>query len=278
MKTEHRQILVLVVSFIVGLAAFFFTHAYLGNKYREIEKRRAEIEGRYKLVEVVVADTTLVPGIAIDMKNIAQTKVPRNALGGEPVLAADFEKIIGVKVAHTIEKGQPILWAFLSTPQGPRSGLSPSIRSGLRAVSISAGGVSAVSGLVQPNDRVDVMGTFEFPSPAGNGQTEVVTLTILQNVTVLATGTQIGKSWQDTGSGRFGGAAGYSMVTLQVTPNEAELLVFAGYMKGRLTLSLRNPSDISYLKGADLQNVNFEHLEKKIPEYNEVRQRDARIR
>lgn len=280
MKTEQRQIIVLVVSFVIGLAAFFFTHAYLGNKKRALERELANIRGRYQEIEVVVADETLVPGVAIDMNKIRRRPVPRTAIGGEPVLAVDYEKILGVKVEQTIGKGQPILWAFLATSQRPRTGLSPTIRSGLRAVSVSVGGASAVSGLVQVNDRVDVLGTFEFPVAGGaKEQTEVVTLTILQNVTVLATGNQIAKSWSGSYADRRTGAGtGYSTVTVQVTPNEAELLVFAGYMKGRLTLSLRNPTDITYLKEADLQNVNFEHLEKKIPEYNELRQKDPRIR
>jgi len=47
-------------------------------------------------------------------------------------------------------------------------------------------------------------------------------------------------------------------------------------MKGRLTLSLRNPSDVvDYLQAKDLESVNFQDIEKKIPEYNSIRQRSV---
>jgi pilus assembly protein CpaB len=66
---------------------------------------------------------------------------------------------------------------------------------------------------------------------------------------------------------RKGGS--YSSVTLLVTPKEAEMLVFA-MQKGRLTLDLRNPADVSSAR--DLTNINFNYLEKKVGEFNDARQ------
>ena len=132
-------------------------------------------------------------------------------------------------------------------------------------------GASGVSGMVQPTDRIDVLGTFSFPSKRVPGEMETVTLTILQDVTVLATGQRLAKQNVYRRSGRD---TSYSTVTVEVTPREGELLVFAQQIKGRLALALRNPSDVSF--ESDLPEINFEHLESKLPELNLFRQRNIR--
>jgi len=65
--------------------------------------------------------------------------------------------------------------------------------------------------------------------------------------------------------------ASYNTVTLAVTTREAELLVFAQHMRGQLKLSLRNPSDMGY--EPELPSVDFQHIESKLSEYNEIRQK-----
>ena len=70
--------------------------------------------------------------------------------------------------------------------------------------------------------------------------------------------------------------ASYNSVTVEVTPREAELLVFAEHVRGQLILALRNPTDLSYEK--DLPNINFQHLENRLPELNEYRQKYIRMK
>jgi Flp pilus assembly protein CpaB len=71
-----------------------------------------------------------------------------------------------------------------------------------------------------------------------------------------------------------GRSFGYSSVTFEVTPREAELLVFAQHMRGQLTLSLRHPEDVTFERA--LPEVNFQYLEKSLPEINLNRQREIR--
>jgi pilus assembly protein CpaB len=164
------------------------------------------------------------------------------------------------------------MWSYVDMPDHGRAGLATMVKPGLRAISIAVSGPSAVSGLVQPNDRVDILGTFTFPSRKKNGDTEAVTLTVLQDVTVLATGPKLGKT--GIGSASYGPAGGYSTVSLEVTPREAEMLVFAQHVKGQLLLTLRNEEDVSFEK--DLPEVDFDHIEKELPELNLNRQREIR--
>jgi pilus assembly protein CpaB len=154
-------------------------------------------------------------------------------------------------------------------------GLSSQITPGLRAVSLPIGGAQAVSGMVRPSDRIDVLGTFAFPSKTQPDVMETVTLTVLQDVTVLATGQTTTRQLAAERGQRGGGAsAGYSTVTLEVSAEEAELLVFAQQMRGSLTLALRNPGDITWKR--DLPSVNFDHIQNALPEINLRRQRDIR--
>jgi pilus assembly protein CpaB len=118
--------------------------------------------------------------------------------------------------------------------------------------------------MVRPNDHVDVIGTFDFEG--AGGRRNFVTCTILQNVLVLATGSETSKSrLQTQGLNRA-----YSTVTLEVTPREAEMLAFAEQIKGRLVLTLRNRNDTSYEK--ELPKVDFEKIRGEIEELNLKRQ------
>jgi Flp pilus assembly protein CpaB len=117
------------------------------------------------------------------------------------------------------------------------------------------------------------MGSFSFPSRKNPQQMEWVTLTVLQDVTVLATGQTLGKQVGE-GNERSRPSAGYSTITVEVTPREAELLVFVENIRGHLTLSLRNPSDVSFER--DLPEINFDMLEKELPELNTFRQQKIR--
>jgi Flp pilus assembly protein CpaB len=113
-----------------------------------------------------------------------------------------------------------------------------------------------------------------MPARAAQGQMETVTLTILQDVSILATGSRMAKGEGGYQSAFEGRPTSFSSVTFEVTPREAELLVFAQNMKGQLTLTLRNPEDVTFEK--DMPEVNFKYLETKMPEMNVFRQRNIR--
>jgi pilus assembly protein CpaB len=144
------------------------------------------------------------------------------------------------------------------------TGISADIKKNMRAVSVNCSGAASVSGMVKPNDHVDVIGTFDFEGKSG--KRDFVTCTMLQNVLVLATGTETAKrSLQTAGLTR-----NYSTVTLEVTPREAEMLAFAEQLKGRIVLSLRNRKDVSYEK--ELPKVDFNKIQSEIEELNIQRQ------
>ncbi|MBM3891359.1 MAG: hypothetical protein FJ388_19780, partial [Verrucomicrobia bacterium] len=98
---------------------------------------------------------------------------------------------------------------------------------------------------------------------------DTVTLTILQDVTVLACGRNMSRRTMESDMPeRFGGDQ-YSAVTISVTPREAEMLVFA-HNKGKLTLALRNREDVTMPPLTE--SVDFGKLEKNFGQLNTQRQ------
>ena len=141
----------------------------------------------------------------------------------------------------------------------------------MRAVSLPVSSAAAVSCMIEPGDRIDILGTFTLPSRSNPAEMETVTLTLLQDVTVLAVGQTISRQLPGR---QKQGPSGYNSVTVEVTPRESELLVFAQQAKGSITLTLRNPADVYFEK--ELPETNFNELEKKLPDLNQFRQKKIR--
>jgi pilus assembly protein CpaB len=100
----------------------------------------------------------------------------------------------------------------------------------MRAISVRVNEVIGVAGFVVPGTRVDVMVVL----PQGDGSLARV---VVSNVQVLAAGTRY-----DQQAARDGKAVPSSVVTLLVTPEDAELVGLASN-QGTLLLTLRNPLD-----------------------------------
>ncbi|MEI6149430.1 MAG: Flp pilus assembly protein CpaB [bacterium] len=268
-----KQRIVLIVSVIVAVMAFWLTREYFQARLREIEQERERLLLSERRADVVAAKRALPEGTVLLKKDLAVKNTLAREVGKNTVLPENLDQLLGKKLRYSMDAEETLLWSYVDVPYAPGSGLAPTIKPGMRAISMSIGGAAGVSGLVQPNDRVDVLGSFSFPSRKNAQQMEWVTLTVLQDVTVLATGQTLGK--QAAGAAdRSRVASGYSTVTVEATPREAELLVFVENMRGHLTLSLRNPSDVTYER--DLPEINFDMFEKELPELNAYRQQKIR--
>lgn len=265
-----KQKFVLVASVLFGLAAALLSWTWIKSKEGDYARLRSDLIGKATKIKVVAAARNLPKGTVLQISDIGQIEVFESAVRGHAVLPDDYMRIMGRKLEHAIEKGAAIFWSDIEGGQVGYRGLSHDIQSGMRAVSIAVSGASAVSGMVRPNDTVDVLGTFIFSSTDSPDASELVTLTVLQNVTVLATGMETAKTMNPLQ--RSHGT--YSTVTLEVTPREAEVLVFAQQMKGRLALTLRNPADVHFER--ELPRVDFQRIETELRQLNEYRQRSIR--
>ena len=267
-----KQKLIPLVSIIVGIIAFVMTFQYLRGERRRLDKLREKLLADTQQVRVVAASTDIPAGTVIKRSDLGWIYSFKRTVGDRAVRPEDVPTIVGRKARFRIKAENPIFWTDIEGVGREGRSLASIVNPGLRALSISVGGAAAVSSMVRPNDHVDILGTFSFPSRAVEGQMETVTLTVLQDVTSLATGQTLANQLQSSKQRR--GSSGFSTVTVEVTPREAELLVFAQQARGRLVLSLRNASDVHFEK--DLPEIDLEYLEKELPKLNLLRQRNIR--
>jgi pilus assembly protein CpaB len=261
-----------IISIILGLLASVLTYQYLHGREKELADMKRKMSQGTKLIDVLAAKRDIPSGTVISMEDLAFLQIPDAFVLDDSVRREDANLMVGRKTVFPIKSNDPIMWSKIDDGKPASKGLASMITHRMRALSISVGGAAAVSGMVQPADRVDILGTFSFPSSVP-GEMETVTLTVLQDVTVLAVGRTTADQKASRGTASQGG---FSTVTLEVTPREAELLVFAEQSKGRLTLTLRNSSDIYFEK--DVPSLNFEKLRDSLPLINEYRQKTIRER
>jgi Flp pilus assembly protein CpaB len=120
----------------------------------------------------------------------------------------------------------------------PRSSLSLRTPPGKRALTIRIDSLSAVGGLINPGDYVDVLAHLKVPSDEDGAKTDIVTAVIFQNVQVLAVGTNL----QVTGGYADQQNARALNITVAVNPEEIGLFTFA-QRRGNFQLVLRAPEE-----------------------------------
>ena len=218
--------LVLLIAILIGVLAFWLSARYLSRE------KDALYAGAVK-IKVIAAAKDLPAMTVITAEDVGMLEVYKKAVGENVFLPEDFQRIKGKRLKYPVKKNSPIMWSQVDMPRVRDSGLSSIIKTRNRAISISISGAPAVSGLIKPNDHVDVLGTFTFPSRVNPQVMESVTLTLMQNVSVLATGAQIAGEEEVQNS-----RGGYSSVTFEVSPEEAE-----GLIGGRCDLGLIRSAD-----------------------------------
>ncbi|MBR2983239.1 MAG: Flp pilus assembly protein CpaB [Kiritimatiellae bacterium] len=259
-----KRKIVLVVSLAAGLLAAVLTRVCISAKDAEVKALKDSINRRYGTMEVLCFAREIPSGSELAKSDLGLKTVPAVGMRGQALTAENVADVVGRRVLIGHKRGDVVFWSDIEGGDPSATGLSADVKRQMRAVSINCTGAASVSSMVRPNDHVDVIGTFDFEG--AGGRRNFVTCTILQNVLVLATGSETAKSrLRSQGISRA-----YSTVTLEVTPREAEMLAFAEQIKGRLVLTLRNRNDTSYEK--ELPKVDFEKIRGEIEELNLKRQ------
>jgi pilus assembly protein CpaB len=178
-------------------------------------------------IDVIVAADDLQVGARVEEHDIKIIRIPSADLpAGAPRKRSD---VLGHGVIIPITKGEFILPTKLAG-ENAGAGLPSLIPPGMRAVSVHVNDVASVAGFVTPGTRVDVLLTG---TPTGG--TDPQTTTVLQNVEVLAAGHTLERT-------ATGEAQNVPVITLKVTPDDAERLTLAS-SEGKIQLALRNPLD-----------------------------------
>jgi pilus assembly protein CpaB len=206
----------LAISLIVGLLAggFVFT------QFRKLAQAKS-----IPTVPVVVTSRAIPLGTRLQAGDLRVMNWP----AARPVqgMFARIEDCVNRAAITSLVENEPLLEGKLAPKEGG-AGLSATIPSGMRAVSVSVNDVIGVAGFVVPGTMVDVLVT-------GNMGSGSVTRTILENVRVLAAGQKVEQD-------REGKPQTVPVITLLVSPEDANSLTMAS-TQGRIQLALRNTLD-----------------------------------
>lgn len=203
--------------------------------------------------EVLIASSDIAVGAKLDGSYRWQ-KWPEEAVtDGLITRTADpkaAEELADWVVRNIIYQGEPIRKSKLLGP-GERF-MSSMLPSGKRAVAVEISKDTSAGGFVLPNDFVDLIMTRKVSLASASGAAAVekfVTETILQNIRVLAIDQTIVED--EEGNKTIIGET----ATLELTPQQAEIVTVAQQMADRLSLSLRSIADIK-----DVPNADANHL------------------
>jgi pilus assembly protein CpaB len=202
------------------------------------------------MVDAVLAVGDLAPGQPIAEADVLVGRVPAFFLGDRAALSV--ESVVGRTPRAPILAGEVVSEFRLADPE-VGAGLNALVPIGQRAISVNISRGAALSGFLEPGNRVDVLATLE----ADDGL-DPATVMLLQDAPVLAVNEQP-QQVQDHRAvepGRF-----RPSVTLAVLPEQAEHLAHAE-KRGELRLALRSPLDSA---GIRLTTVDSADLLPKAP-------------
>lgn len=226
-------------SLILAAFAVFMIYSYISS-------RETELVSEYgNMTPVVVAREDIKELEIIDDRKVKLENIP--AKFQMPGHFKRVEDLYNTIASTPIKKGEQITVPRVTYP-GAQSGLSRQISIGKRALSIQVTEGQAVSRLLKPGDRVDILALVDY---AAGKKEKLKVKTVLQDVLVLSTGLYVTnsipivnlKNENETQQMKLNSYTNYNTVTLELTPFEVQKMVFLISAGNGIYLSLRNNDD-----------------------------------
>lgn len=236
---KSKPLIMLVVAVVIALVAAFMTYGWLQKKGRTATASA-------DTVSVGVAMVDLPWGTVLTDQVIKTVQFPKTSL--PPGQVPPPNTLVGRTLLYPVAANEPIFESRLAPTSVKGGGVAAVISPNKRAVAVKVDKIIGVSGFVHPGNRVDVMVTVA--EGKRGGESLAITKTVLENMLVLAVGTQL----EQTGSKEK--PVQVDVITLEVAPEEAEKLAHAA-AEGKVQMALRNPTDTSDVltRGATVPNL-----------------------
>jgi pilus assembly protein CpaB len=226
-------------SLMLAAIAVFMIYSY-------IESRETELQSDYgNQTPVVVAKEDIKELEIIDDRKVQLINVPSKFQ--MPGHFKRVEDLYNTIAAVPIKKGEQITVPRVTYP-GSQSGLSRQISIGKRAFALQVTENQAVSRLLKPGDRVDILAVVDY---ASGKKERMKAKTVLQDVLILSTGLFVTnsvpiinlKGESDSRQMKLNTYTNFNTVTLELTPFEVQKMVFLVSAGNGIYLSLRNNDD-----------------------------------
>ncbi len=219
---NRKSVIALVIGILSGGLAFYILY-----------QNASEIDQKATPVQVLVASDYIPAGVFLGPNMVEKKPVPGSYVS--PSAIRDLKEVDGLMTLVPISAGEQILSNKFGVGEET---LALALNPGYRAYTLAVDETSGVGNLVRPGNHVDILTKVETDKRS-------VTSFVFQNVQVLAVGQKL--NWKSSPAKNTStdasndDDAGYSTVTLAVTPEQAETLMD---LEGRpLRLVLRGPND-----------------------------------
>lgn len=251
---QQRASLFMAVAVLLAGIASVWAYHWLQSRETEL---RDEIQGTNRAQSVVVVNEDLPAGTAISAEAVRLLSLPAEAIP-EGVFD-DVSRVSGRIAVLPLRRNEPILETKLAPVEVARGGIAALTGHDRRAMAVHVDEVVAVAGFIHPGDHVDVLATLR----TDDDKSRPVTKIILENVPVLATG---GNATDASKNAPVGNAEGPHVMTLEVSPREAEKLALAA-SEGRIHLVLRHPLNGEKIDtdGATVEGLLGRRREPNVP-------------
>jgi pilus assembly protein CpaB len=211
---KHTSTIALIIGLSAGCICFFL----LFQKASEIDKKTTP-------VEVLVAARYIPPGSILTSDMILKKNIPESYVS--PSAVQNINEVSNLLTLVPISNGEQILSNKFGSSG---NSLAFNLNNGLRAYTLEVNETSGVGDLIHPGNHVDVIAKIT------SNKSQITTF-VLQDIEVLATGQKLAQSEQKSSDI----SEAYETVTLALTPDQAETLM---YIDGQpIRLLLRAPND-----------------------------------
>jgi pilus assembly protein CpaB len=247
---KNKAVIVLGSGILIALIAGLLAYSWLLERAKT-QARATETQ----LVAVAAADLKWGTVISNSKKMVKAVPFLKRTLPAG--YFADPAKLEGRTLIYPAKENEPIFESRLAPSNVKGGGIAAVIGTRMRAMAVKVDKVIGVAGFVHPGDRVDVIVTLNRTDRV----VAPITKTVLENVLVLATGSEVEKTGKNEKS------VPVDVITLEVGIDEGEKLALAA-TEGKLQLALRNLADsnlvatkgttipalLSSLRGADIDD------------------------
>lgn len=228
------------LALLIAFGAMFMVYTY-------IEDQKSLIISKFGTPKsVVIAKVDIQELELIDDSKVTVKTMPQSFLA--PGHFKTIKEVENTIATVPILKGEQVTKPRITYP-GAKTGLARQVSVGKRAIALSITEQHAVSKLIKPGDRVDVLAAINY---ASGRLDKLKTRTILQDVLVLSTGFSMTNSIPIIGvktpkvikKMNLNTYSKYNSVTLELDPFQVQKLFFLlNFAKTIPYLTLRNNND-----------------------------------
>lgn len=223
---RFRILISLVLALVFAVAGSSLIYKWMTGQESQSVVAKEQEKRQVMVAKVDLPWGTLLTPEKLKQKLYLKDNIPEGSF-------PELSKVEGRVLIAPVKRNEVILEGKLAPDSVTKGGVAAVVSKGKRAIAVKGNKVLGLAGFIQPGDRVDVLVTLKVPGAPDKEKD--ISKTVLEDILVLATGTQVEKKKGEE-------PAQVDVFTLEMAPEEAEKLALAS-TQGTLHFALRNVID-----------------------------------